>query len=251
MPITSTLPYAGLAQPLIRSAPAAEAKHPQTAAIPSACSANPTADLRADMPRRASAGHTSTVEAAQKAEERRGLEEMEAIKKLAARDREVRAHEQAHMAVGGRYAGGASYQYERGPNGVAYAVAGEVPISTGEEATAAATLEKARIVRRAALAPAQPSPADRQVAAEAAALEAKALRDMQREAAAAAQERQQASAQEASAKASATATDSIRFGEPRPEGTQAEAYDRPGNIFVKSNPYHNRQSPGVLISRFA
>jgi hypothetical protein len=55
--------------------------------------------------------------------------EKEEIKELAARDREVRAHEQAHVNVGGVYAGAPSYSYERGSNGVNYAVAGEVPIS--------------------------------------------------------------------------------------------------------------------------
>lgn len=100
------------------------------------------------------------------------------IQDLAARDREVRAHEQAHVAAGGQYAGAPSYQYERGPDGVSYAVAGEVPISTGREATPEATLRKAQIVRRAALAPAEPSPQDRKVAAMATQMEAEARRDI-------------------------------------------------------------------------
>lgn len=96
------------------------------------------------------------------------------IKVLAARDREVRAHEQAHMAAGGQYAGAATYEFERGPNGVSYAVGGEVPISTSEEATPEATLRKAQIIRRAALAPAEPSPQDRRVAAMASQMESAA-----------------------------------------------------------------------------
>ena len=112
------------------------------------------------------------------AQERHALLDERQIKQLAARDREVRAHEQAHMAVGGRYAGAASYTYERGPNGVNYAVGGEVPISTGREATPEATLLKAQIVKRAALAPAAPSPADRQVAAEAARMELQARQEI-------------------------------------------------------------------------
>ena len=87
------------------------------------------------------------------AQEQRLIEDQ--IQTLAARDREVRAHEQAHVAAGGQYAGAPAYQYERGPNGVSYAVGGEVPISTGEEATPEATLRKAQIIRRAALAPAE------------------------------------------------------------------------------------------------
>ncbi|WP_353939476.1 putative metalloprotease CJM1_0395 family protein [Saccharophagus degradans] len=100
------------------------------------------------------------------------------IASLAARDREVRAHEQAHMAVGGQYAGAAQYQYERGPDGINYAVAGEVPIDLGRAADPQATIEKARTVRRAALAPADPSPQDRRIAAQASRLEAEALQEL-------------------------------------------------------------------------
>lgn len=102
------------------------------------------------------------------------------IKQLAARDREVRAHEQAHMAVGGQYAGAASYEYQRGPDGVNYAIGGEVPISTGAEPTPEATLRKAQIVRRAALAPAEPSAQDRRVAAAAAQMENQARLELSR-----------------------------------------------------------------------
>lgn len=104
--------------------------------------------------------------------------EREQIRALAARDREVRAHEQAHVAVGGRYAGAPKYQYERGPDGVHYAVGGEVPISTGKEATPQETLIKAQIVRRAALAPAEPSAQDYQVAAQASRLETQARQEL-------------------------------------------------------------------------
>lgn len=103
------------------------------------------------------------------------------IKTLAARDREVRAHEQAHVAAGGQYAGAATYQFERGPNGVNYAVGGEVQISTSEEATPQATLRKAQIIRRAALAPAEPSPQDRKIAAMATQMESAARAEIARE----------------------------------------------------------------------
>ena len=86
---------------------------------------------------------------------------------LSARDREVRAHEQAHAAVGGQYAGAPQYQFKRGPDGVNYAVSGEVAISVSKEATPAETIRKMQIVQRAALAPAEPSPQDRRVAAQA------------------------------------------------------------------------------------
>ena len=97
------------------------------------------------------------------------------IAELAKRDREVRAHEQAHVAVGGAYTGAASFTYERGPNGRLYATGGEVSIDTSTVPNdPQATLQKATIVQRAALAPAQPSDTDRRVAAEAAAIAAQA-----------------------------------------------------------------------------
>ncbi len=99
-----------------------------------------------------------------------GLEEAELqiLADLKARDREVRAHEAAHQAVGGQYAGSISYVYERGPDGGQYAVGGEVSIDTSlVQGDPQATIEKMRTVRAAALAPAEPSPQDRAVAAEA------------------------------------------------------------------------------------
>ncbi|WP_051692325.1 putative metalloprotease CJM1_0395 family protein [Marinobacterium lacunae] len=93
------------------------------------------------------------------------------IDELAVRDREVRAHEQAHQAAGGGLAGSASFTYERGPNGKQYAVGGEVsiaaPVSSDDPQ---ADLEKAQIILRAALAPADPSGQDLKVAAAARAL---------------------------------------------------------------------------------
>ncbi len=117
---------------------------------------------------------------AQQAEERQQqLQDQAIIDQLAARDREVRAHEQAHAAVGGQLAGSPSYEYERGPDGVSYAVAGEVPISSGAvPGDPEATLANARIVQQAALAPADPSPQDRRVAADAAQLQQQALQEI-------------------------------------------------------------------------
>ncbi len=101
------------------------------------------------------------------------------IRELAARDREVRTHEQAHMSVGGQYAGSVSYTYERGPDGRMYAVGGEVPIDTAPVAgDPQATIDKMEQVRRAALAPAEPSSQDRSVAAQAAQLIAQARAEL-------------------------------------------------------------------------
>lgn len=95
------------------------------------------------------------------------VEQLE-IAALARTDQEVRTHEQAHAAVGGAYAGSPSYTYTRGPDGKRYAVAGEVSIDTGSvPGDPEATLRKMQVVIRAALAPAEPSGQDRQVASQA------------------------------------------------------------------------------------
>ncbi len=94
--------------------------------------------------------------------------EQQQIAQLASRDREVRAHEQAHAAVGGQYASAPSYTYTRGPDGARYAVAGEVGIDVAAvPGDPEATLRKMEVVVRAALAPAEPSAQDRRVAAQA------------------------------------------------------------------------------------
>ncbi len=96
--------------------------------------------------------------------------EQQEVQQLKSTDREVRAHEAAHAAVGGQYAGSPTYTFKRGPDGQRYAVAGEVPIDTSVVAgDPQATIEKMQQVQRAALAPADPSPQDLRVAAQAAA----------------------------------------------------------------------------------
>lgn len=116
-------------------------------------------------------------------QERFSKEELELIAQLKARDREVRAHEQAHLAAAGAYAkGGVQYTYQRGPDGKNYAVGGEVQIDTSPIAgDPEATLRKAEQIRRAANAPAQPSSTDRAVAAEAAAMATQARIELARE----------------------------------------------------------------------
>lgn len=118
-------------------------------------------------------------------------EELE-LAELVSRDREVRAHEQAHAAVGGSYAGAPTYTFKSGPDGKRYAVGGEVSIDTSPVPNdPAATLRKMEVVIRAALAPAEPSAQDRSVAAQATAQAAQArveLAQQQREAEVAATE---------------------------------------------------------------
>lgn len=95
--------------------------------------------------------------------------EKEELRELRKRDREVRRHEQAHKAAAGPHAnGGPRYEFVSGPDGRLYAVSGSVEIDTAPVPDdPEATLRKMRQVRRAALAPAEPSAEDRAVAAEA------------------------------------------------------------------------------------
>ncbi|HEY9104332.1 putative metalloprotease CJM1_0395 family protein [Chitinimonas sp.] len=95
-------------------------------------------------------------------------EEEDQVEKLRARDREVRQHEQAHLtAAGGLTISGPSFSYQRGPDGVNYAIGGEVNIDTSPGKTPQETLRKAQQIERAALAPKDPSGPDRAVAARA------------------------------------------------------------------------------------
>ncbi|MEO0586191.1 MAG: putative metalloprotease CJM1_0395 family protein [Planctomycetota bacterium] len=120
-------------------------------------------------------GDASAEGAASSGASERGLdgepltpEEQEQVDKLQTRDREVRAHEQAHKNVAGPYAvSGPTYSYQRGPDGQRYAVGGSVQIDTSPEDTPEQTLAKMQQVRRAALAPAEPSAQDRRVAQQA------------------------------------------------------------------------------------
>ncbi|MFT3931872.1 MAG: putative metalloprotease CJM1_0395 family protein [Spongiibacteraceae bacterium] len=103
--------------------------------------------------------------------------EEQEIRELAVIDREVRAHEAAHQAVGGSLAGAASFRFAIGPDGKRYAVGGEVPITIATSDDPQLTIRNARQVRAAALAPAQPSAQDRSVASEAVQIIAQAQLD--------------------------------------------------------------------------
>ena len=107
-------------------------------------------------------------------------EEKREVENLKQQDQEIKAHERAHMAAGaGVVRGGASYKYEHGPDGKMYAVSGEVKIDTSKENDPDATIRKMQKVKKAALAPAQPSAQDRSVAAKAAQIEAEARIELQ------------------------------------------------------------------------
>lgn len=97
------------------------------------------------------------------------------VEKLKSTDRKVRQHEQAHQAAaGGLAVSGATFQYEMGPDGKRYAVGGEVKISAPSGGDPDKQLAAAQKMKRAALAPAEPSAQDRSVAASAARMEVQA-----------------------------------------------------------------------------
>lgn len=134
-----------------------------------------------DAQQRRSAEEQVIVSRAQRSEQDQALAdaELQQIRELKQRDQEVRAHEQAHASTGGSYAGSANFTYQQGPDGVRYAVGGEVPVDVSKVANdPAATLTKMEQVQRAALAPAEPSSQDRQVAAQAGQIAAQALNEL-------------------------------------------------------------------------
>ncbi len=101
-------------------------------------------------------------------------EQQEEVRELKARDSEVRIHEQAHVAAGGGLIrGGVQYDMQTGPDGRSYAVGGSVNIDTSiDDSSPDAMIAKAAKIKAAALAPAEPSSADRAVAATATQMEA-------------------------------------------------------------------------------
>lgn len=110
-------------------------------------------------------------------------QEAKKVEELKRRDAEVRQHESAHLAAAGPYAvGGPRYKYVIGPDGKRYAVSGEVSLDTSEVPNnPEATVRKAQTIKRAALAPADPSMQDRRVAAEATRIESKAQQELAKE----------------------------------------------------------------------
>ena len=105
-------------------------------------------------------------------------EEQKQVEELKARDTEVRAHEQAHIAAGGS----SRYDYQTGPDGKKYAVGGEVSIDTSAvEGDPQATINKAQVILKAALAPAEPSGQDKAVASQARQMMASARKELMSE----------------------------------------------------------------------
>ena len=104
------------------------------------------------------------------------------VMELKARDAEVRAHEQAHVAAGaGVVMSGPSYTYQQGPDGRMYAVGGHVTIDTSPEPDPEDTIRKMEKVQASALAPMDPSPSDLKIASTAAMLKQRALQELAQE----------------------------------------------------------------------
>ena len=136
-----------------------------------ASSADREEDLSSDVGRQVDIASSSAEE---------DLKEEAAVDELRKIDREVRAHEEAHMAAGGPYAGAVSYTYVQGPDGASYAVGGEVPISAPAGRTPEETIRIMEQVRSAAVAPGAPSAQDFRVASKASAAVAQARQELSR-----------------------------------------------------------------------
>lgn len=105
-------------------------------------------------------------------------EEQQEVDDLKKRDKEVRTHEQAHMAAGSPYTSAPKYEYTTGPDSRKYATGGSVDVDTSEESTPEKTIEKAQTIKRSAQAPAEPSSQDKNVAAEANRMEREARAEL-------------------------------------------------------------------------
>ncbi len=138
-------------------------------------------------------------------------EEQAKVQELKQVDRKVRQHEAAHLAASGGIAvSGASFTYKRGPDGVNYAVGGEVKIDTSSGNTPEKTIAKANKIAAAAMAPADPSPQDRSVSAKARSMESNARAEMARE---------KSEEMEEAQKTGSTETDNTKVGETDTEKT--------------------------------
>lgn len=92
------------------------------------------------------------------------------VRRLINWENNVKQHEQAHMSVGGGLVGAARFSYTVGPDGKRYVAGGEVSISIPSSHKEEDNVQTFERVKRAALAPADPSPQDIKTAAMASAL---------------------------------------------------------------------------------
>jgi len=106
-------------------------------------------------------------------------EEQRIIGKLQIRDREVKAHEAAHGTDPNLIKiGAAQFDYTIGPDGRAYATGGKVTLSTGNPSSPEDAIAKAESLKKASMAPGNPSPQDFQALNSAVAMKAEALNNI-------------------------------------------------------------------------
>ena len=180
-------------------------------------------DIQPQVPERAGTAEADKTVKAPEAQPQADTESAEKRQKdaqaqeLKQIEREVIAHEAAHMAAAGALGGGVSYTYTAGPDGKRYITGGEVPIQIQPGSTPEETLRNMQQVQRAALAPADPSGQDRQVAARAAAMAAQARSEIASEGARRVAQRTDATQEEAPSKA-----ETVARGTPVPPPEAAE-----------------------------
>ena len=108
------------------------------------------------------------------------IKEKALVSQLEQNERQVIAHEAAHAAAGGRFAGSPRYSREIGPDGKTYITKGEVTISVPPSDNPEETIRNMQQVKTAALAPNNPSSQDINVAAAAANVQAQAEAELAR-----------------------------------------------------------------------
>ncbi len=170
-------------------------------------------------------------------------EEQAEVEDMKARDSEVRTHENAHKSAGGQYAASPSYTYETGPDGKRYITDGEVSIDVGKEDDPQDTIEKMQVVKRAAMAPAQPSAQDRQVYAEASQKEAEARQEL-------AQEKQE-EAQGSTNSSNAAANSGAQGTNAAAQGSASQGTSAQGNSGADTGSARNGANGGVSAQGLA
>ena len=102
-------------------------------------------------------------------------DEQRVVDKLQIRDREVRAHEMSHGIDPNLIKiGSAQFDYTIGPDGKAYATGGKVTLATGNPTSPEDAVDKAQALKKASMAPGNPSPQDFQALNAAISMEAEA-----------------------------------------------------------------------------
>lgn len=125
--------------------------------------------------------HSSSLASSSRATTDLTAAQQRQLQRLQQIDRDVRAHEQAHMAAGRELVtNGPSYSYTYGPDGKQYATGGEVGIDTSAERKPEDNINKGQRIRITALAPRDPSPQDYRVAAIGGRLEEQGRADLAR-----------------------------------------------------------------------